>query len=423
MMRTLFGTSFLATLLLAGSFFAGQDPAIANAAPDSSVELGGTGFRLLRLAVPADGRIGDILRKNATISGGFEVMDRRSIPAALIKATDFNKKGWQDIGSESVILADEVGGQFKFRLYDLGAGDKPVLSRGYAATDPLKAANRFMNDVIEHYTKTPGVFGSRIAFVRTNRNPTVTKNVYSVEMNGESPSAVTNNRSLNVLPSIGPGGQVLFTSYAKRNPDLWISSGGAPSRVSSQPGLNLGGVMSPDGSTIALTLSKDGNSEIYTIDTSGGIKARLTNNAAIDGSPTWNPGGNMIAFVSSRNGGPQVFKMGSNGSGAARLSKQGNYNQTPDWNPGTGARGSMVAYAGRDNSNRYDIFAVDAGGGKLTRLTQNPGRNLDPSWSPDGRMIAFQSTVGGIVVANEQGNNQQQIAKAGTTPDWGPRAN
>ena len=38
-------------------------------------------------------------------------------------------------------------------------------------------------------------------------------------------------------------------------------------------------------------------------------------------------------------------------------------------------------------------------------------------------MIAFQSTVGGIVVANEQGNNQQQIAKAGTTPDWGPRAN
>jgi TolB protein len=83
----------------------------------------------------------------------------------------------------------------------------------------------------------------------------------------------------------------------------------------------------------------------------------------------------------------------------------------------------MVAYAGRDNSNRYDIFAVDAGGGKLTRLTQNPGRNLDPTWSPDGRMIAFQSTVGGIVVANEQGNNQQQIAKAGTTPDWGPRAN
>jgi dipeptidyl aminopeptidase/acylaminoacyl peptidase len=91
--------------------------------------------------------------------------------------------------------------------------------------------------------------------------------------------------------------------------------------------------------------------------------------------------------------------------------------------PRQGARGNLVAYAGRDNSNRYDIFAVDVGSGKLTRITQNPGRNLDPTWSPDGRMIAFQSTVGGIVVANEQGNNQQPIAKAGTTPDWGPKAN
>src|SRR5688572_20804470 len=127
MKRTLLGTSLLATLLLTGSFYAGQDPAVANAAPaDQGVELGGTGFRLLRLAVPADGRVGDILRKNATLSGGFEVMDRRSIPAALIKASNFDKKGWQDIGSESVIRADEVGGQFKFRLYDLGSGDKPV---------------------------------------------------------------------------------------------------------------------------------------------------------------------------------------------------------------------------------------------------------------------------------------------------------
>ncbi len=428
MTRTLLGSSFFATLLLTGlltgSFYAGQDVAVANAAPEGgNVDIGGTGFRLLRLAVPADGRVGDILRKNALISSGFDVMDRRSIPAALVRASDFNRRGWQDIGAESVILADEGNGQYRFRLFDLGSGDRPVLSRGYPANDPLKAANRFMNDVIEHYTKIPGVFGSRIAFVRTNRNPTVTKNVFSVEMNGEAPSAVTNNRSLNVLPSIGPGGQVLFTSYAKRNPDLWMSAGGNLKQVSKQPGLNLGGVMSPDGSTIALTLSKDGNSEIYTIDTSGTIKARLTNNAAIDGSPSWSPGSNQIAFVSSRSGGPQVFRMASNGSGAARLSTQGNYNQSPDWSPGAGARGNMVAYSGRDNSNRFDIFAIDVGSRKLSRLTQNPGRNLDPSYSPDGRMIAFQSTVGGIVVANEQGNNQQVIAKAGTTPDWGPRSN
>ncbi|MBK8266647.1 MAG: PD40 domain-containing protein [Nannocystis sp.] len=421
-MRTLLGTSILASILALVSFYAGQDPAVANAAPPDQDVAIGSGFRLLRLAIPAEGRVGDILRKNAQISSGFEVIDRRSIPAALVRSASFDKKAWSDIGAETVVLTDEVGGQFKFRLFDIASGDKPVLSRGYAANDPLKAANRFMNDVIEYYTKIPGVFGSRIAFVRTTRSPTVSKNVFTVEMNGESPVSVTSNRSLNILPSIGPGGQVLFTSYAKRNPDLWIGGAGEARQVSKQPGLNLGGVMSPDGGSIAVTLSKDGNSEIYTVDTNGNIKARLTNNKAIDGSPSWSPGGNQIAFVSNRAGGPQVFRMGADGSGAARVSKTGEYNQSPDWNQGEGARGNMIAYSGRDASNRYDVFAVDGRSGKVVRLTQNPGRNLDPTWSPDGRMIAFQSSQGGIFVANEQGNNQQQIARAGSTPDWGPRA-
>ncbi|MEZ4453216.1 MAG: DPP IV N-terminal domain-containing protein [Nannocystaceae bacterium] len=422
MKRTLLGTSILASLLVAGSFYAGQEPAVANAAaPENDVGIG-AGFRLLRLAVPADGRVGDILRKNAAISGGFEVIDRRSIPAALVRSANFDKKAWSDIGAETVILTDEVSGQFKFRLYDTSTGDKPVLARGYAASDPLKAANRFMNDVIEHYTKSPGVFGSKIAFVRTTRNPTTSKNVYIVEMNGEAPAAVTSNRSLNILPSLGPGGQVLFTSYAKRNPDLWMSAGGNLTQVSKQSGLNLGGVMSPDGSTIALTLSKDQNSEIYTIDTGGNIKARLTNNREIDGSPSWNSGGNALAFVSNRAGGPQVFRMASNGSGAARVTKQGTYNQSPDWNPGEGAAANLVAYSGRDAQNRYDIFSVDLRSNKITRITQNPGRNLDPTWSPDGRMIAYVSSQGGIYVANAQGNNAIQIVKAGSTPDWGPTA-
>lgn len=422
MKRTLFGTAFLSLTLIVGAFLAGKTAIVANAAPEAEDKNIGGGFRLLRVAVPADGRVGDILRKNASLSSGFEVIDRRSIPAALIRATEFNPRGWLDTGADAVILADQVGGQFKFRLYELAKGNRPVLSKGYPANDPLKAANRFMNDVIEHYTGIPGVFGSRIAFVRTRRNPTISKNVYSVEMNGESPSSITNNRSLNILPSIGPGGQVLFTSYAKRNPDLWMSQGGGPVRISKYPGLNLGGVMSPTGGSIAVTLSKDGNSEIYLIGTDGSIKNRLTNHSAIDGSPTWSPGGNQIAFVSSRAGGPQVFRMSSSGGGVTRISSQGNYNQSPDWNPGEGKFASLIAYSGRDASNRFDIFAVDAGGGNVKRLTQNPGRNLDPTWSPDGRMIAFVSSSGGIFVANSDGNNQIQIAQAGATPDWGPRA-
>jgi TolB protein len=421
MKRTLFGISILAALLAQGALWAGTPPAEANANPlamqDTNVVLPGQ-TRLLGLAVPADGTLGDLLRKNAQISGGFEIIPRKSLPAQLIKATSFDKNAWSQVGNiDVVILTSEAGGQIRLAMYEISKGDKPVLAKGYPAGDALSAANKFMNDVIEYYTKEPGVFGSRIAFVRTRRDPVTSKNVYTVQMNGEATSAITSNRSLNILPNIGPGGEVVFTSYAKRNPDLWMSSGGAANRISKFPGLNLGGAVSPDGSSIALALSKDGNAEIYTVDRAGNVKARLTKNPAIDGQPTWS-GGGQLAFVSDRAGGPQVYRMAAGGGGESRVTKAGNYNQSPDWSQGKN-RGEWIVYAGRDASNHYDIFKVDAKSGKVERLTQSPGRNLDPTWSPDGRWVAYNQG-GSLYVANEEGNNNVEIAKGTSTPDWGP---
>lgn len=417
MKRTLFGTSLLAGLLAFGAFWAGSPPADANATPPALQDTNVSGqARLLGIAIPADGQLGDLLRKNAQISGGFEVIPRKSLPAALVKAANFDKSAWGQVGNvDVVILTSEAGSQIRIAMYELSKGDKPVLSKGYPAGDALGAANKFMNDVINYYTNEPGVFGSRIAFVRTRRNPTTSKNIQTAQMNGEATAGVTSNRSLNILPNIGPGGEVVYTSYAKRNPDLWLGS----TRVSKYPGLNLGGAISPDGSTIALALSKDGNAEIYTIDRAGNIKSRLTTDPNIDGSPSWS-GGGQIAFVSNRAGGPQVYRMSSSGGGASRLTKAGDYNQSPDWSQGA-KRGEWIVYAGRDSSNRYDIFKVDAKSGKTERLTQSPGRNLDPTWSPDGRWVAYDKG-GSIYVANEEGNNNIEIIKGASTPDWGPRA-
>lgn len=422
MKRTLLGTSVLTTLLIGGAYWAAQDnEIISEARAAEEANLNTNNVSLLKLAVPAGDEVGDIIRKNAKLSAGFQVLGRRSLPGALVREKGFNRDKWTQTGAQAVIKNATVGGQVKFQLYDLAKGSKPVLSRGFPAKDKRKAAHRFMNEVVKYYTGIPGVFGSRIAFVRTRRSPSVSKNVFTMEMDGGNVAGITSNRSLNILPSLGPGGQVLFTSYAKRNPDLWMSSGGGPKRVSKYPGLNLGGVMSPKGGTIALTLSKDGNSEIYTISTSGSIKARLTKTGAIDGSPSWSPGGNQIAFVSNRAGGPQVFRMSSGGGGASRVTRKGSYNQTPDWSPGEGQAGQWVAYSGRAGG-RFDIFAVNVKTGKVKRMTQGGGRNTDPSWAPDGRLIAFSSSRGGITIANEDGNNQIQVMRAGTTPDWGPRA-
>jgi len=419
MKRTIIGISMLSSALIFGAHWAAQPTALANTVGTDGEEVGvGRGARLPRIAITADGKLGEVLRKNAALSSGFEVIERKSIPSSLVRSAVYDPSAWASVGADVVVIVDSSGPQLKIRMFEERGGKKATLSKAYPANNPLKAADKFMNDVVERFTNERGVFGSRIAYVRTRRDPRVSKNVQTVEMNGEAPSAVTSNRSLNVLPSIGPGGEVLFTSYAKRNPDLWMSSGGGPKRVSSFSGLNTGGVMSPTGASIAVTLSKDGNPEIYTLSRSGAVKARLTKNKAIDVSPSWGPGG-QLAFASNRGGGVHVYSMSGGGGGSKRLTKSGSYNQTPDWCPEKSCA-EWIVYAGRDGSNRFDIFKVSTKTGETKRLTQSSGRNLDPSWSPDGRLIAY-SKEGGIFVANDEGNNQIKIARGGTSPDWGPR--
>src|SRR5215470_13155027 len=70
---------------------------------------------------------------------------------------------------------------------------------------------------------------------------------------------------------------------------------------------------SPGGKTLAMTLSKDGNPEIYALTLATGTLRRLTRHAGIDTEPTWSPTGQQIAFISDRAGSPHVFVMDADG--------------------------------------------------------------------------------------------------------------
>ncbi|MCA9698115.1 MAG: hypothetical protein KC431_11370, partial [Myxococcales bacterium] len=133
MKRTLLGISLLASLLAFGSFWAGSPPAEANAAPLAVQDTSISGqARLLGVAIPADGKLGDLLRKNAQISGGFQLIPRKSLPAALIKAQTFDKAAWSQVGNvDVVILSSEAGSQIRLAMYEISKGDKPVLAKGY----------------------------------------------------------------------------------------------------------------------------------------------------------------------------------------------------------------------------------------------------------------------------------------------------
>jgi TolB protein len=77
--------------------------------------------------------------------------------------------------------------------------------------------------------------------------------------------------------------------------------------------------VSPDGEQIAFMSRRDGNWNIYIINSDGTGLRQLTDDPAEDGLPTWSPDGNVIAFVSNRGGPWAIWAITPSGGGARQL--------------------------------------------------------------------------------------------------------
>lgn len=370
-------------------------------------------------------RIAEMIRFCLEAAGYFEVYgpDRYFFDANEegMTASTINFQNWFNVGAQGLVKTSfrvagvQVG--LDFRLYDVTTSQE--IDIGYPpVTVPIDRVDeevyRFVNLVIEYYTGQPGIFGSRIAF--TAQSSDNNHQIYVTTLGSGEMGRVSRAGVLNISPSWGPGGQVMYTSYPHNNADLYLGS----EPFSQRPGSNFATDTGPHGE-VAITSTMAGNSDIYILDSEGDLLRQCTSNGAEDLSPSWSPDGSQIAFVSDRSGGPQIFVMNADCSGQRRVTFAGNYNTEPDWSP----LGDRIAFTGRDSRNRFDIFTVDPVTGSLERLTQDQGNNESPSWSPDGRYLVFASTRGGggsrLYVMTADGESQILITPDGAgyeTPAW-----
>ncbi|HWE29416.1 MAG TPA: Tol-Pal system beta propeller repeat protein TolB [Polyangia bacterium] len=426
-------TTFVATIALV--LVALQRPTRAQASGDDGVHFkiapGSSG--LYKMAVPLPlGDAGtaktasDVLSNDLSLSGYFKIVDPAGYLANLqAEQLTINPQDWRNVGAEGVIKARATGYgsevKYEFRLFEVAKGDQPVLAKDYrgSITGARLLAHQFANEVVKYYTGEDGFFASQMAFA--GDTGARRRDLFVMDWDGYGAHAITHS-SQNILPSWSPSGNELaFTSFAANKPDLYLipASGGKPRSISSRPGLNMGASFSPDGQKIAVTLSQDNNSEIYLLSRDGAILKRLTNTPFIDTSPSFSPDGSRIAFVSDRHGSPQIWVMNADGSNQQKVTRRGNYNQEPAWCPRKDV--SLIAFSARDEKMAYDIFTVNVDTGEMVRVTEGHGSNVHPTWAPNGRAVAYESSRGGLWISTADGRTERQVYKGSVkAPAWGP---
>jgi TolB protein len=390
-------------------------PSASNSGAVTTVVVQGGSRSLFKIAVTPPLGDGDLAKqvvdtetRDFTLSSMFQVLDPKSFTANLEKeGATIEPTSWRNIGAEGVIKGNVAprGSQLhlELRLYVVSRGSDAVLKKEYdvavSATPGnngalRSAVHQFDNEVVKYFTGTAASFGGRLVYSATTGKGL--KGIFSVESDGQGLGKLPTAANVALAPAAGRDG--IYYAGGMADGSYQLFKVGSPAAVFRHPGLIFG--VAFGGGKMALVISRDGQSDIYTGQPDGSGLSKVTN-GGLNTHPAFGPGG-QLAYVSNSGGNPQIFVDGK------RVSFRGTYNMAPVFC--NDPEGQKILFMGRDGGT-WDIFSADTGGGNMKRLTQDQGSNTYPACSPDGRMIAFFSTRGGLYISNPLGQNQQQIAR------------
>jgi TolB protein len=316
------------------------------------------------------------------------------------------------------LVSGNQNGRLEGHLKSGGPGGAEIFGRAYSNGSVRSQAHAFAEDVIRAVfgaPNMPSIFHSRIAFCRKDGAST---EICVSDFDGNDPVQMTRDNSLVATPSWAPGGRELFyTSWSSGNTQILEHNvlTGARKVFATYGGANFNPVISPDGTKVAMILSKAGSPNLYVCDINGGNLRPLTSGHDEASSPTWSPDSREICFV-LRRGRAGLWKVNAGGGAPAEFHVAGPFGNltSPDWSPD----GKWIIFT--CGSGNFRIWVAPAAGGAAEDLVAGE----DPSWAPNSRTVVFTQRISHnrvlslLDVPTKHVKDVSQISGSCSQPAW-----
>lgn len=433
-------TRQMATLLMATAAMAclaAVTPALAQDPDGQEIIIDEGVLRPFQIAVvPFTGQNGaelsGVIRQDLQRSGYFAPLDPGSfVETGLSLNNAPNFPQWTAIEAQAVLYGSvtrrpdervDVG----FRLYD-PYRQCQLVSYQFTATPEQwrRIAHKIADVVYARMTGESGFFDSRVIFVSES----------GTQLNRLSRLTISDQDGFNPV-YLSEGDEVIMSPrFSMSNPDeiTYVALGRDYSRIylyNLQTGRREslgefdGQVLAPrfsnDGSKLAFSIIRRGNTDVYSMDLRSRQLRRLTSDPGIDTSPSFSPDGSQIAFTSDRSGTPRIYVMNADGSGQRVISRGGGIYTAPAWSP----RGDLIAFT-KQGGGRFTTGVMRTDGSGERSLSSSYFEE-GPSWAPNGRYVMFaRQARGGDTRLWTVDLSGRVVAQAGysgrgSDPAWSP---
>jgi TolB protein len=227
---------------------------------------------------------------------------------------------------------------------------------------------------------------SRLIFQATRPGVSNCDQIYTMNADGTDVRMVSSGRGATTCAYFFPSGdRILYSSTHEHSPecpprpdytqgyvwplhafDIYTADpdGSDLRKIGSTPHYDAEATISPDGSRIVFTSTRDGDLEIYTMNADGSDIRRLTNEPGYDGGAFFSPDGRSIVYRAHH---------------PATAEELADYRRLLGQN--------LI------RPSQLDIYVMDVDGSKRVRVTDNGAANFAPYMHPDGRRIIFSSNM------------------------------